>query len=192
MVTAGHCFPQGAQVQQGYVDQANNTVVTTGVMGTVSVVEWGNNRPDAELISNGSYDPYVYRTLTASAGVDQTSSVMQGQPNICADGALTGENCTGVVSKVNGCDDIYYTPTSYYYVCGVDNATSSNGTIMIDPNSEGDSGGPVYTLESNGNLIANGVLSADLDNSSGVPDGKGIVFTDLYYLGYVIPGAASS
>jgi hypothetical protein len=75
---------------------------------------------------------------------------------------------------------------------GNDNAQSGNGTVMVDPNDAGDSGGPVYNVQGNGTLTANGVISADLDNSSGVPDGKAITFTDLYYLGYVIAGAASS
>ncbi len=193
MVTAGHCFPQGTNVQQGYVDEAANTVITTGSIGTVYTVQWGNQRPDAELMNGSSYAPSVWRTQTSLAGVDQTASVVEGQ-EICADGGLTGENCSGVVGGVNVCHEVIYDSNgNFYNVCGLDDATSNNGTVMVDPNDEGDSGGPVYTLDSSGGLIANGLICSELeDNPDGTASGKSFTFTDLYYLGYIIPGAASS
>jgi hypothetical protein len=149
MVTAGHCGPTNALWYQGYID-STGTLHTSGSMGTVVRVEWGNNRMDAEVIGGGSYwQSAVYggpnnADISWALGVNGQTSVAVGQ-SFCADGSTTGEACGAKIYGINTCVNVNENGT-VYKVCNQAVATATNTTPIVQP---GDSGGPVWTLSSN-------------------------------------------
>jgi hypothetical protein len=142
MVTAGHCFSNGANVV---------TEVSGTAMGSVS----GNGLPsqDMELIGGKSYGSSIY-----VGGVDSTTSlpvVGSGDPVVgfsdyCHSGRTTGENCghkaTSVTAQVctsSGCKS----PVIAF----------TGGTLPQG----GDSGSPFYVKNSTGtNVWARGIVIA--------------------------------
>jgi hypothetical protein len=85
MVTAGHCFSNGATA----------VTETSGLfVGTVS----GNGLPsmDMELIGGSSYAPFIYNggvTSTTSWHIASAADPVVGFNNYCHSGRTTGENC---------------------------------------------------------------------------------------------------
>jgi hypothetical protein len=177
MLSAGHCFPINKVVQQGYFDTATATWNFTGNMGKVDWVQWGNNRPDAEelnpsLAGSQSVASRIYNTLTTSvAAVGTVFPHAIGAP-FCADGALTGEKCKGVVDASNVCANINDNGT-IVTVCNLTSGHSSDGSRLVQ---HGDSGGPVY-VKVTGGVGRSGIISAG-NVDSGQP-GNHLLFTDL-------------
>jgi hypothetical protein len=82
----------------------------------------------------------IYNALTTSvAAVGTVFPHAIGAP-FCADGALTGENCKGVVDGSNVCANINDNGT-IVTVCNLTSGHSSDGSRLVQ---HGDSGGPVY------------------------------------------------
>ena len=90
----------------------------------------------------------------------------------CADGALTGENCKGVVDGSNVCANINDNGT-IVTVCNLTSGHSSDGSRLVQ---HGDSGGPVY-VKVTGGVGRSGIISAG-NVDSGQP-GNHLLFTDL-------------
>lgn len=111
MTTAGHCAPNNTTWLQGYFDQSTSTIYYTGNMGLVYSVQWGNNRIDAELMtdSGGYYDPYVY-TGTPICGtacsfhVQGTAAPVVGM-NVGLYGSFTYQSA-GRISATNVCANV--------------------------------------------------------------------------------------
>jgi hypothetical protein len=158
--TAGHCGSTGTTWSQGYYNTSNGTINTTGSAGKDTLTQWGNNRPDGELLSGGDWTPIEYPAMSgAGVTVGNYYQVVQGQ-GICSDGSFTGQNCSGVVQSADGCTTTNDNGTNVY-VCHEAYATSASR--LTQP---GDSGGPVYAYESNHSYVdALGLIS--LGNTSG-------------------------
>ena len=94
ILTAGHCFPSGTVVYQGYFDEPTSTVRYTTVFGNVGEVQWGDNRMDAEVVPNVSNLSYAVWAGTApnpSASLPFTGRTMAvAGANVCTDGSVTG------------------------------------------------------------------------------------------------------
>jgi hypothetical protein len=169
--TAGHCAPTGTVWQQGYFDVPTSTIRTTGPMGTMSSVQWGNNRMDAATVSGGSY--WVGAVYTGSnfselsLGVAGSQAVVVGD-SICTNGSTTGSNCNGSVSSINTCLNLNDHGT-VVRVCNQAIARPFGGhnTTLVQP---GDSGGPVHKLApGNPNrVLAVGIISGGNDTGTQV------------------------
>jgi len=171
MSGAGHCGPTGTIWAQGYYEPSNNTLYKTGTMGTVYSTQWGNQRIDGELMSGGSWDPFVYIQLQSAVAVGGSGAPTIGATT-CTDGSYTNQNCTALISQINQCVTVNDNGTPVD-VCGLDIATSTNGTLLCQP---GDSGGPVYR-HSGSYVFADGIISACSGDLS--PGGKTVYFTDI-------------
>jgi hypothetical protein len=147
-VTAGHCFPDGA-----------NALVESGLRsyGTVS----GRRLPtvtghpmDMELMSGQTYAGRVYTggvVSTTSRPVVAAGAAFQGYGNYCHSGRTTGENCGHTATDVNA------------QVCTQSGCKSPviafTGGTMIQP---GDSGGAFYAIDSSGGAWIRGhVIATD-------------------------------
>jgi len=83
-------------------------------------------------------DPDIKTSLPQGGNVVGTGFTMQ-QQTMCADGSVTGENCSGVAQWVNQCHNFSLNGV-VTNVCGV---TLMQGTSLLCQS--GDSGGPVYS-----------------------------------------------
>lgn len=161
MLTANHCYPNGANVSNGN---------GTAVLGPVAL-----NRPlfDSELISVGAnagtftffggvngvgVPEYTQQVRVAAANVRGTSA--------CTSGASTGENCALNIAFTNviilqrviilGLPVLL--PVRFNMVIADSTVVRANGQLAV-AGGQGDSGGPVVTDDS-GNRRALGTISA--------------------------------
>jgi hypothetical protein len=182
MFTAGHCFPQGTTVYQGYCVITNNlcSAQVTGVMGSVNTVQWGNGRMDWESV-NTSGSSRLQQVLYLN-GVDSTSGIGEydlvsaalNEP-VCGDGSFTGESCGGTVTSTEGCTQVSDDSGNIINVCNLDFASASTRLVQ-----HGDSGGPVLAAD-NGVLtgVDVGVISAGNVGTTASPGpGTEMFFTD--------------
>ena len=164
MLTAGHCWPVGTSVLQGYVDSLHYVppypTIRSGTMGRVTRQVFGNYLSDAEFLDSTATGTAVagrvYTTLDgpANASVSTYGSSFVGM-SVCFDGSVTGENCTAVVqAPIQQC---IIPPPATFHVCHVTLASSSNSTVICQ---SGDSGGPVYTHSGSITVVAYGLIEA--------------------------------
>ena len=182
MGTAGHCGGTGVSWLQGYLDDSSKTVKYTGTMGAVYTRQWGNNRTDAELLNDAGnthgFWTQVYIDNTTLNDVGSVVPVAVGDRS-CSDGSFTGQNCSGVVSAAEVCENINDDGT-IVKVCNLDIAKS--GTRLVQ---SGDSGGPVYH-ENGTTLHPQGIISAGSSN------GLELDFADIGSVDIVMNGYPES
>jgi hypothetical protein len=142
MVTAGHCFNNGATV---LTESGANTfgTVSNRLLPTIT----GGAR-DMELIGGSSYAGRVYTggvTSTTSGPVVAAGAASVGFTNYCTSGRTTGETCghtatsvTGQVCTTTGCKS----PVIVY----------NGGTLPAG----GDSGGSFYAKDAAGGIFIRG------------------------------------
>ncbi len=156
MSTAGHCGPNGRAWQQGWFDKPNSRIYENGLMGTDYNTQFGNNRPDGELLKGGSYAPRVYTSSSGNSPQSSTPRLPSVGEGLCTDGSFTGQNCYAKVHATNACLNLADNGT-VYYVCNQLLLQSTNGSVIVQP---GDSGGPVYTHNgTQPQLVAEGIIS---------------------------------
>jgi hypothetical protein len=147
MVTAGHCYANGATV---FTETGGRTVGTVSGRALASLT---GEPLDMELLGGQSYGTRIF-----TGGVDSTSSIpvvsagaaSVGYSNYCHSGRTTGENCghtatstTGQVCTGTGCKS----PVIVY----------TGGRIQQG----GDSGGPFYAKNSSGAWIRGHVIASN-------------------------------
>jgi hypothetical protein len=147
MVTAGHCYANGATVQ---VESGARTVgtVSNRRLPTVS-----GHAQDMELIGGQSYGTRIYTggvTSTTSLPVVGAGSAVVGFADYCHSGRTTGEHCghtatstTGQTCTATGCKS----PVTVF----------TGGTQPAG----GDSGSPFYVKNSTSSWIRGHVISGD-------------------------------
>ncbi|MFN8098427.1 MAG: hypothetical protein U0Q21_09090 [Dermatophilaceae bacterium] len=148
MITAGHCFPDGA------------TVLTESGAQNYGIV-WGRRLPtlgsgprDMEIVYTRSYAARIFTggvTSSSSAQVVGAGDAVQGYTNYCHSGRTTGENCGHTATDVNA------------QVCTQTGCKSPvvafTGGVLSQP---GDSGSPFYVKNTSnqawirGHVIAGG------------------------------------
>jgi hypothetical protein len=125
LITAGHCFADGAGVKQ------NGT--TIGTANRTSV--YGNNGDDLETITGTSSSSYIWEQNTSRATSDAVEEDPLDGEGFCFSGAASNETC-GNVTATNGCY-AYTTPALTF--CHLTKISSSSELVA-----EGDSGGPWF------------------------------------------------
>jgi hypothetical protein len=144
MLTAGHCFPQGATVRSG-----SNTYVMGTVVNRAPFPTW-----DMELIGGGSYGTFMYRgnDYGSATKVVGAADPATGFTGYCFNGQTTasstgGESCGLTVTSLNGT------------FCDAAGCTPSLITFTGRAPRPGDSGAPFYLPASNG-VHARGMVIA--------------------------------
>ena len=166
VLTAGHCFSNGAAVYNG-----------GRFMGYVTWRVYGGGSYDAEFIdtaaSSGGSGAVVYTGGLNDWATAQVTSFLNALPGdqVCTDGSVNFQNCNANVVESNLCVQYVDGQT----VCGLDGAQSTNGSWIVQ---KGDSGGPVYWYSNPGAgyITAVGTISGE----SGTGQGSTTVyFTDF-------------
>lgn len=180
--TAGHCFPQGNVIYQGYCNIVNSACspVVTGEMGVVNTVQWGDGRLDWESINPAGISALgqaVYLggvNSTTGVGEYDLVSTALNEP-ICTDGSYTGESCNGTIDSTEGCvTELDPETNTDINVCDQDSAGSPGPRLV----QSGDSGGPVVTDDGGSDQtgIFGGVISGGNIGNGG--PGTEVWFTD--------------
>ena len=170
MMTAGHCGPSGTTWYQGYFDGAQ--IQYTGTMGTATTVKFGGNQIDSAYLAGGSYDRYIWGSLSNGGLLSLQLLGGQTQHTVCTDGSFTGLVCGASVNYIDVCAMINQDGTNIG-VCGLDEAENDSATIV----QSGDSGGPVFATFTNngtsyGTVYVMGTISAQSNN------GHTVLFAD--------------
>lgn len=155
LLTAGHCFVSSGTAWTGSYNKRafNGAHMLTGDAQTFmgwSAAENVNHGYDAALIDTGA-SGYGWRTGGTN---DQGTAVRQAQEfasfengKVCMSGAFSGERCNATVLATD--DEINFAASTGGENWKVHIVTAENlgGYDIAGP---GDSGGPVYTVQSNG------------------------------------------
>lgn len=142
MVTAGHCFADGATV---LTESGANTFGTVSNRRLPTVT---GHAQDMELVGGQSYSGRVYNggtTSTTSGPVVAAGTAFVGYTDYCTSGRTTGENCGHTATSISG------------QVCTQTGCKSpvivyNGGTLPQG----GDSGGAFYAKDSAGNVWIRG------------------------------------
>lgn len=128
VMTAGHCARGLGDTFTNKGRQFGSIVQRERAPGSLDVALIGTSAAATVYIGN--------RTSTATARVGGITEVFDGD-NVCHSGAVTAENCTGVVSGTGLC----ITFEDGVETCGLDRFVSPDNRRL---SAKGDSGGPVY------------------------------------------------
>lgn len=146
MVTAGHCFANGAAVRTESGANAYGTVVGR------ALASLGSGPVDMELMTGASYAARVFTggvTSTSSIPIVSGGNASVGYNAYCHSGRTTGEHCGHTAQSVTG------------QVCTSSGCKSPvivfTGGTMIQP---GDSGGSFYAKNSSGAYIRGHVIAS--------------------------------
>jgi Trypsin len=192
MLTAGHCIEYGGEVytpvrSQGYVTENSRENWLTG-HGSTWLTGQTVNRGDMALIQLDEYrtaQPWIYRgsrtSGTGAAVHEMWSREAAVGDQYCTGGQVTGELCGWRVTQVRYDQALYRPDGKTFEGLNRDtNAGMKSGTCSTF----GDSGGPVYTVRSDGRIAAKGINSWGGSGSSGCTEG----FTDIWQAFYGFPG----
>lgn len=194
MVTAAHCFPGsgGASTPVEYMGWVNGasrenwnngtgTVFLTGEStnrGDIALVELASPKQSAGRIYRGGYN-----SGTSAPVKEMWNRQAATGDQYCSGGRMTGEQCGWSVSTVRF--DIKYSTGEWARNV---NRGGKQGQCLIG----GDSGGPIYTVRSDGGIAAKGIISAGSgggsDNWGGAFDPCVGIFTDIWQAYWGFPG----
>ena len=203
MLTAGHCAPSGStrvytdasgQPLEGTIPSGSRENWTSTV-GTVAMTGQTTVAGDFALItvstvSAAGVEPYVFR---GNAGGSTTKANVYGWNNntpvpgdqLCTDGRQTGEMCGWVIYRANF--DENYTKGVTGWARHISSAQKQGPCLIV-----GDSGSPLYTVNSSG-VYARGILSGlgggGSDNFGGATDPCWVYYGSLNDAYLQLPGA---
>ncbi|WP_392957648.1 DNRLRE domain-containing protein [Streptomyces sp. LN245] len=197
MVTAGHCTTgNGAILNPAQTDYIGPVVRDNWKNGYGSVKLSGQNYYSGDLSlfrveSGSSATPRIYKggkTSSSSRSVHgYWKRWAQSGDQVCTGGMMTGELCGWKVTDTQA--TVHYTTGSTAKNVVIAKKTSGSCSIS------GDSGAPVYTVDSNGRAIAKGILSGGggggSDNSGGFLDPCYLMFTDIGLANSAFPGTVA-
>ena len=192
MLTAGHCGRNLGDVWTGltanYVRMGpvNSGYVNWGSSGTFCLSgQCPNMHGDLALIliDTGTADPYIYvgaaHTDVRAALKEKWSRYSANGDQFCTGGAQTGEQCGWTVTNVgvNTCRGD----------CSVVARNVVTGDRVGTPClTNGDSGGPVYTIRPDLGIAAKGVAGG-AGGSGNIIDPCRVDYTDIYEVSYAWP-----
>ncbi|MGV9321189.1 DNRLRE domain-containing protein [Streptomyces sp. NPDC003660] len=197
MVTAGHCTSgNGAVLNPSQSDYIGPVVRDNWKNGHGSVKLAGQNYYSGDLAlyrinSDSSATPRIYKggkTSSSSRYVtDYWRRWAQEGDKVCTGGMMTGEKCGWKVTDTQV--TIHYSGGTTARNMVAAKKTSGSCTI------KGDSGGPVYTVDSDGDARAKGIISGGGggggDNSGGLFDPCWLYFTDIGLANSAFPGTVA-
>jgi hypothetical protein len=186
MLTAGHCAANGGYVKtpdgvtMGLVDRDSRENWNSGV-GTVKLTGQSVNRGDLALIQVEPGKTAPGRVFRGGVGSSSSAAVKEMWARAakvgdtyCTGGFRTGELCGWKVVKTRA--NVKYTGNKW-----VRNITE--GRKQGECTSPGDSGGPIYTVRSDGGVSAKGIHSGGggggADHWGGALDPCAEYFTDI-------------
>lgn len=198
MITAGHCANAGAYVTAGTTNEIAFGSVFTGTdenwnegVGTVTLpgqtayhgdISRIQMSLDSDTSSSAAHSGYyVFKGNGDSTSVRVVSQMWdrraQAGDQYCTDGSQSYEVCGWAVT-VTGATWRYTGDTGEPYARNVVIGTKISGKCVIP----GDSGGPTYTVKSDGTVAVKGIISgASMGYSTGTySDPCYNVFTDAY------------
>jgi len=170
-LTAAHCYALGASVF--------NSTYSTSESNYMGYVAWRDarttNSTDTELV-RADVSGLNWRSSTAARQASYAPRDYIGE-RVCTSGAYNspkygGELCGVVITDVDRC---YTGPSSQ--VCGATFAERSGTTVAR----QGDSGGPVYDVLSNGTLNVRGTIKGGRFGYT-CPDGTSVCSNDVVYV----------
>ncbi|WP_283134950.1 trypsin-like serine protease [Rhizohabitans arisaemae] len=187
MLTAGHCTAMGGTVKN-----------PRGVMGTVIKDNWGNSKGTVKIDGQTSFHgdlalvrfasgktakPRMYvgawNSSASRAVGSMNSRRMRKGDRFCTGGQRNGEICGWIVLKA-GVLEFYPDGTVLRNSVRATKLKGSTGC-----NQRGDSGGPVYTVNSRGKVVAKGIISG----GHVVGDRCYLYFTDIWDAFLAMPGS---
>jgi hypothetical protein len=201
IVSAGHCT-----YADGYMDSWDNSGTDNSVtVGFVDVDNWANNKGSTKLSGQNYYSgdlsliKVIENKYNVSARIYKVDSKLRRVQNrwttrskkgeqFCTGGARTGEVCGWKVTQTK--KRVKYSGGTVGENMTV--AEKNSGKCLL----HGDSGGPVYTVKSNGYVYAKGIISGsgcasvtDDGECSDAWDGKcKVIFTDIALAEKALPG----
>lgn len=103
--------------------------------------------------------------LAATAGVASPASAVTVGQELCSDGSFTDEACSVRISAINACLDLSDEDGNLTHVCNQALGDAIGSGIIVQ---HGDSGGPVYDLSADPNVVlACGIISGG-DTTTGL------------------------
>jgi len=194
MVTAGHCFPSGGSAStpveyMGWVNSGSRENWNNGT-GTVFLSGQSVNRGDIALVQVQSPKQTAgriyrggYNSSTSAPVREMWSRQAANGDQYCTGGRMSGEQCGWVVNAVR---------FDHRYSNGEWARNVNRGSKQAQCTIGGDSGGPVYTVRSDGGIAAKGIHSGGggggSDNWGGAFDPCFGIFTDIWQAYYGFPG----
>jgi hypothetical protein len=147
VVTAGHCYANGATVQ------VESGARTFGVVSNRRLPTVTGHAQDMELVGGQSYGTRIYTggvTSTSSLPVVGAGSAVVGFADYCHSGRTTGENCGHTATSLTG-------QTCTATGCKSPVVVFTGGTSPAG----GDSGSPFYVKDASSSWIRGHVISGD-------------------------------
>jgi hypothetical protein len=197
MVTAGHCFPSGGSastpvesmgtVRSGYEESWNSgtgTVLMSGqstYRGDIALIRMYSGKYSGTRIYRGGYNS----TSSAPVAGKWSRSPASGD-QYCTGGRASGEQC--------GWKVVWSAAGNYTYNSGEVARRVWRGDKRGWCIKAGDSGGPVYTVRSDGYVVAKGIISGATgfggsDAYAGLLDTAcRNIFSDIWDAYYGFPG----
>ncbi len=188
MVTAGHCSPSGGTVTapsgaiMGSITSGSRENWNTGVgtvymtgsttyRGDIALAEFNTGVGSSASIFTGSSTS----NTSALVGEMWSRSPANGD-QFCTGGSRSGEICGWTVAEIN---------INHAYDDGTTLRDGTRGSrTALSGIIPGDSGGPVYTVRSDGKVAAKGIISGQ----SSTLLSRSVYFTDIWHAYIGFPG----
>jgi len=143
VITGGHCWPVGRYVynERNYPDNAGGHSVVGRTVYSDYGTHGGLDVAVVDVQNYGGSSRLNWRNFNVSAAQQQWSDPPENG-SVCLSGAYEMEKCGATVTDVDMCK--YYVDDGTTH-CDMSRAVNYNTTLV----GQGDSGGPVYSVDSN-------------------------------------------
>ena len=178
IITAGHCFPPGDAVYNEICLSGYCSTSGHASMGGLDANDGTLNGTDSGVV-NGNGSAAIWGGVIGSPArltVVGNVGVTQYEDDICTSGAMDGEICSLEVTsdpQNNKCETIYEFNSDYsmsgHHLCHLivikNNDSSNQGGVVAG---QGDSGGPVFVLNQNGQVLGTGTITGPTPIDPGI------------------------